>query len=207
MKISILKNELKNKRGSIELSGLLLLNCLFLILIFSAHLTRTNLIQQRQLYRTVLCIKSTYKEYEKLTDYISNTNTLIMLLNVGKIIPQTSKFSGEGKKAIQLSQQVYYVSFLKKLSSISYCDSLQKIPNLLLTPYEARGPTLKRDLKGLTIPDQNFQKLYFINPRQRELITFNVEIKNPYSALNVKSIEIKKGTLQLPSYSSHHSPF
>ncbi len=133
-----------NNRGSISLTGLLLLSSLSLLFLFYLVKKKKDHYYLHKNLSQILCVKEANGELKRLVSRVDLTDQLISASRALELIPQFSIGARSTRKGLESLQNYFLFSFLKKKASFLFneCSSYQ---HLLKVPYQYTRVMFRRD--------------------------------------------------------------
>ncbi len=134
---------MNNQQGNITSAGILFT---FLIISFGSILIKKKISQisfHNQMMKNFLCTKEANGLLKKHKEFITKTNYIIHLANLGKAVglisnPGVTVSSDRAKQATQLVQNTYHISFLKNIGRL-YSEKCKFTPTVVNTLYRTKG--------------------------------------------------------------------
>ncbi len=198
-----------NNSGHITLPACLLtffMTCILLIM--TLHSLKTyHSIKTR--IGTYLCYREQNKYLSQYVSKIASLNNIIKIAYIARLIPNptTSRIADATIKAAKITQNTIHISYMKNISSSTYCSWSNKAFYLKNLPYKmVLALSFKRNSKGTTIVRKK-KWTNLLNSKSQSkhnyfgfLIKVNYSLKNQYSKSvkkKVREIQMSKEMLNL----------
>lgn len=166
--------ELKGHKGALSMVAIACFLMIFSFVLLYLYRELDNIQKTKAYTKGLLCLKSYKRSSERYLTRMEFLNDLIRIANVAIKFPPTAVKGRVAKKTIQVSQNLYHVSYLKKISSNRHCE----IESALQFAYKPLAETrfrflLKRSLKsGVSLWQKDWKLTYRIFYRKKVLETF-----------------------------------
>ncbi|MFX3675440.1 MAG: hypothetical protein ACN6I6_00230 [bacterium] len=134
-----------NERGSTTLLTMMLVSLLTLFCMYTLLFARAQYVANLSRARAYLCMKTQISTLEQYTSRMKVFNRSISISYKLSFIPKVKALH----RALQVTQSIYHISFLKKFMIKGRCHFSQRLPFLYKFPYQHRALVyLKRNYDG-----------------------------------------------------------
>lgn len=195
------------QQGNISLISVILVLAIFSGYINSLFELKNNHLSIKNRLKLYLCFKYLNKATKKYIKRMNAYNGVIQVTNAMKLNPKTTAAAQTTQKLTIVLQNLYHLSYVKKIISNRYCTSTQPFFYIKKIPYQTktlfklqRGPDKTTELRKkkwqvyLTFPVKKLKK---ISATKKITLKAQFKVKSKYS-LKVSFTSEERGLMVLP---------